>query len=60
MQIGLHKHRRWFEISDLGSTVVDGLYYLCRENKGVDQLHSYRAGADLCLCFGICKKQVFS
>ena len=29
---------------------VEGLYYLCSENKG----------ADLHLCFYICKKQVFS
>ena len=33
--------------------------YLCSENKGADQLGSYHA-ADLHLCFGICKKQVFS
>ena len=29
---------------------VEGLYYLCSENKGTDQLHSYFA-ADLHLCF---------
>ena len=28
---------------------VEGLYYLCSENKGADQLHCYRA--DLCFCF---------
>ena len=39
--------------------VVEGLYYQCRENKGADQLHSYRE-ADLRLCFRICKKPVFS
>ena len=37
----------------------EGLYYLCCENKGADQLHGYRA-ADLRLCFYICKRQVFS
>ena len=35
---------------------VDGLYYLCSENKGADQ----GSTADLCLCFHICKRQVFS
>ena len=30
---------------------VEGLYYLCNENKGAD---------DLRLCFRICKEQVFS
>ena len=29
---------------------VEGLYYLCRENKGADQLRGYRE-ADLRLCF---------
>ena len=38
---------------------LDGLYYLCSENKGADQLRSYHA-ADLHLCFCICKKQAFS
>ena len=37
---------------------VEGLYYLCRENKGADQLRgklrAYRE-ADLRLCFCICK-----
>ena len=37
---------------------VEGLYYLCGENKGADQLRSYCA-ADLGLCFRICKKPVF-
>ena len=37
---------------------VEGLYYLCSENKGADQLRGNRA-ADLRLCFWICKKQVF-
>ena len=36
-----------------------GLYYLCSENKGADQLRGYRE-ADLHLCFRICKKPVFS
>ena len=38
---------------------VEGLYYLCSENKGADQLRVYRE-ADLRLCFRICKKPVFS
>ena len=38
---------------------VEGLDYRYRVNKGPDQLHGYHA-ADLCLCFHICKKQVFS
>ena len=37
---------------------VEGLYYLCSENKGADQLRGYRK-ADLRLCFRICKKPVF-
>ena len=37
----------------------EGLYYLCSENKGADQLRSYCA-ADLRLCFSKCKKPVFS
>ena len=37
----------------------EGLYYLCSENKGADQLRGYRK-ADLRLCFRICKKPVFS
>ena len=38
---------------------VQGLYYLCNENQGVDQLCGYHTD-DLRLCFHICKKQVFS
>ena len=38
---------------------VEGLYYLCSENKGADQLRGY-GEADLCLCFRICKIPVFS
>ena len=34
---------------------VEGLYYLCSENKGADQLCGYHA-ADLRLCFCICRK----
>ena len=34
---------------------VEGLYCLCSENKGADQLRGYRE-ADLRLCFRICKK----
>ena len=37
----------------------EGLYYLCSESKGADQLCCYRE-ADLRLCFRICKKLVFS
>ena len=36
---------------------VEGLYYLCNENKGADQHHW---AADLRLYFCICKNQVFS
>ena len=32
---------------------VEGLYHLCSENKGTDQLRGYRE-ADLRLCFRIC------
>ena len=38
---------------------VEGLYYLCSENKGADQLHGYRE-ANLRLCFRICKMLVFT
>ena len=38
---------------------IEGLYYLCSENKGADQVRSYRE-ADLRLCFRICKMLVFS
>ena len=38
---------------------VEGLYHLCSENKGTDQLSGYRE-ADLGLCFRNCKKPVFS
>ena len=38
---------------------VEGLYYLCSENKGADQLRGYRE-ADLRLCFRICKNPFFS
>ena len=39
---------------------VEGLNYLCSENKGADQLRNYHT-ADLHLLFShICKKQVFS
>ena len=38
---------------------VEGLYYLCIENKGPDQLRCYRA-ADPVLVFAYAKKQVFS
>ena len=38
---------------------VEGLFYLCCENKGTDQLRGYRE-ADLRLCFRIFKKPVFS
>ena len=33
----------------------DGLYYLCSENKGADQLHCYHV-ADVHLWFRICEK----
>ena len=38
---------------------VEGLYYLCSENKGADQLSGY-SEADLHLCFRIFKTLVFS
>ena len=38
---------------------VEELYYLCSENKDVDQLRGYRE-ADLRLCFRICKMLDFS
>ena len=38
---------------------VKGLYYLCSENEDADQFRGYRE-ADQRLCFGICKKSVFS
>ena len=38
---------------------VEGLEYLCSENKGAVQLRGYRE-ADLRLCFRICKMFVFS
>ena len=38
---------------------VEGLYYLCSENKGADQLRGYHE-ADLRLCFRIWKMLVFS
>ena len=37
----------------------EGLYYMCSENKGADQLRSY-CEADLRLCFRIGKNQVFT
>ena len=37
----------------------EGLYYLCSENKGADQLRGH-SEADLRLCFRICKMLVFS
>ena len=48
-----------------GELKIEGLYYLCSENKGVDQLRGYHEAdrnreADLRLCFGICKMLVFS
>ena len=38
---------------------MQGLYCPCSENKGADQLRCCHE-ADLCLCFRICKKPVFS
>ena len=35
---------------------VEGLYYLCSENKGADQLRGYRE-ADLRLCFRYAKSR---
>ena len=39
--------------------LVDGVYYLCSENKCADQPRS-NCAADLRLCFLICKKQIFT
>ena len=39
--------------------IEEELYYLCSENKGADQLRSYRV-ADQRLCFRICRKPAFS
>ena len=36
---------------------MEGLYYLCSENTGADQLRGYHE-ADLRLCFRICKTLV--
>ena len=49
-QTGLYNHRRWLvcRIRDLEGR--QGLYYLCSDYKGVDQLRGYHA-ADLRLCF---------
>ena len=41
-----------------GTKKVEGLYYLCSENKDSDQLRGYRE-ADLRLCFRICETLVF-
>ena len=38
--------------------VEEELYYPCSENKGADQLRSYRE-ADLRLCFRLCRLLVF-
>ena len=45
--------------SKFGIKKVEGLYYLCCENKGADQLRDHW-DADLRLCFRKCKKPVFS
>ena len=37
----------------------EGLYKICSESKGADQLRGYHE-ADLHLCFRICKTLVFS
>ena len=42
-----------------GIKTVEGLYDLCSENNGGDQLRGYRE-ADLRLCFRICKTLVFT
>ena len=38
---------------------VDGLCYLCSENKSADQLCGH-CTSDLHLCFCICKRLIFS
>ena len=42
-----------------GILIEEGVYYLCSENKGADQLRAH-CEADLRLCFRMCKKLVFS
>ena len=38
--------------------IEEGMYYLCRDNNGGDQLHGHHAsGLRICLC--LLKKQVF-
>ena len=61
IQTGLYSHRKWLEARGLKFRIekVEGLYYLCSENKGADQLRGHRK-ADLRLCFRICKRPVFS
>ena len=60
-QTRLYSFRRWLEARGLKFRIskVEGLYYLCSENKDADQLRGYRE-ADLRLCFCICKMWVFS
>ena len=50
-----HKLAKGIEILDLESR---GMYYLCGENKGPDQLSGYPA-ADLRLCFHIMQEAGF-
>ena len=54
-QTGLYSHRRWLRGLKCQIWDKEELYYLCSENKGVDQVCGYPA-ADLHLCFRICKK----
>ena len=54
--VHLHKMARGLKFRILN---VEGLYYLCNENKGADQLHGYRE-ADLRLCLRICQMLFFS
>ena len=57
-QTGLYSHKI-FRGLKFWVKEVEGLYYPCSENKGTDQLRGYRE-ADLCLCFRVCKKPIFS
>ena len=54
--VQLHKRARGFKFRIKKEV---GLYHLCSENIGADQLRGYRE-ADLRLCFRKCKTFVFS
>ena len=59
-QTGLYNHKRWIENLKFLISKVEGLYYLCSENKGADQLRGYREADLRLICFRIYEKPVFS